>query len=472
MDQAPIVNNLTNITLRNPVYLFWAKRVLEGQRTPKGVEQRLAILGGDAFFLHYSLYPHLRERNPDPFLNAILQALKKYAEGEEYRKIRAVTRLNDFLSLLFARRFVHHLLINLENQKLLSASGEGERGRQEGQEQEGQGKEKGQEREEQGRQEGKRGEGQAPPASGGFSMLLGGWQLPPSQVERAAAAALAKAVKDVDDVKELSDILGKGAGKTPAPLEKMVSLAERILDVSWAVDILSLAREIEVPHFVHLMRVKERRGDEVAGFRRTLRLDRALPRELALDDDLFYAKIASGGLLSREYFVTREGAYYVLIDRSGSMAGEKTVWARSVALALFKLARARGRKYFLRFFDSDVHPAHFWAPLSAPLEVVEHILTVAPRGGTAIDYALSVAANDLHHRELREKANTVIIITDGEDEVTTQPAALQGARLVAVMTKGHNPSLQQLAIATGGEYLRVTPDPRGGKLVVKAAAER
>lgn len=209
----------------------------------------------------------------------------------------------------------------------------------------------------------------------------------------------------------------------------------------------------------------------MAGFRRTLRLEKALPRELALPDDLFYAKLASGGLLSREYYVTREGAYYILIDRSGSMDGVKTLWARSVALALFKLARAKGREFYLRFFDLKVHPPPEKPPLSKPEEVVEYILTASSSGDTSIDNALSVALDDLS--SLAGKTNTIIIITDGEDYVSTSPERLRavGARLVAVMIKGRNSALQQLAAATGGEYLVVSPDPESGGLVV-AAAER
>jgi len=305
----------------------------------------------------------------------------------------------------------------------------------------------------------------------GPGICEGGLPLPPEIFHQTVRKALEEAEKDAKDVGNLPDLCsGEGVGKTTsAPLEKLLDLANRVLNVSWAREVLALAREIAVPHFVHLVKEKERRGDEVAGFRRTLRLDRALPRELALDDDIFYAKLASGGLLSREYYVTREGAYYVLIDRSGSMAGEKTVWARSVALALYKLARAKGREFFLRFFDVKVHPPPEEPPISQPEEVVEHILSVVSTGDTSIDSALSAAVRDLN--SLADKTNTVIIITDGEDRVSTRPDQLRavGARLIAVMIQGRNEELRQLALATGGEYLHASLDPRGGGLVVRAA---
>ncbi|MEM4454894.1 MAG: hypothetical protein QXT28_09305, partial [Thermofilaceae archaeon] len=351
------LNNLTNVTPQNPVYRIWGVKVVEGlspspsvQKIWEGLGERVFITGADTFFLHYSLYPKLRKENPDPFLNTVLSVFRKYTESEGYLKARSITRLNDFLSLVFARRFLHHLLEELskkqeQKQQALGAGtpafGEGQGGGA-GQNDQGQditavGQQQKTDDQAGGGQEPSGGQGQADGQAAG-----GGIGLSASEIGEAVKAALEKAAKDAEAAKDLADAMGggvgPGVGKTPAPLEKLLNLADRVLSVSWAREVLAMAREIQTPRFVHLVKEKERRGDEVAGFRRTLRLDRALPRELALDDDLFYAKLASGGLLSREYYVTREGAYYVLIDRSGSMSGEKTVWARSVALALFKLA--------------------------------------------------------------------------------------------------------------------------------------
>ncbi|MEM1909756.1 MAG: hypothetical protein QXT79_10320 [Thermofilaceae archaeon] len=485
-----LINNLTNVTVRNPAFTFWARRVAQGISIPPELQrwaEQLRIAAGDTFFLYYSLFPQLRDTNPDPLLSVVLNIFKNHVKEPDFRVTRAKTVYNDFLSSLLARRFLVHLIAEIREQleqqpppppsPPSSGSQQGPQGagsgggggqQQQGQQQGGGGQ--------QGTQQQGQEEGEGPGCLGiplpfGGS-CEGGLPLPPELFHQAVKKALREAEKDAKDVSNLPDLLpsGEGVGKTAsAPLERLLDLAEKVLNVSWARDVLALAREIQTPQFVHIIKERERRGDEVAGFRRTLRLDRALPRELALDDDIFYAKLASGGLLSREYYVTREGAYYVLIDRSGSMAGEKTIWARSVALALFKLARARGRKYFLRFFDIKVHPPPEQPPISRPEDVVEHILSVASTGDTSIDNAIAAAVRDLS--SLADKTNTVIIITDGEDRVSTRPDQIRavGARLVAVMIQGRNEELRQLALATGGEYLHATLDPRGGGLVVKAA---
>ncbi|MEM4562491.1 MAG: VWA domain-containing protein [Thermofilum sp.] len=472
-------NNLLNITVRNPVFMFWARRVAQGISIPQELSrwaEQLKIAAGDTFFIYYSLFPQLRDTNPDPLLGEILELFKAHVKEPSFRVTRAKTVYNDFLSLLLARRFLAHLVEEIREQleQLPPPPSPPSSGSQQGPQGAGGGGGGGQQQDQ--NQQGGGGGGNNDGLNGSTAVGQGGGfplPLPPEMLREAVAAALTRAEKDAQDIAGLEGLLpgGEGVGKTAsAPLERLLDLAEKVLDVSWAREVLALAREIAVPHFVHIIKEKERRGEEIAGYRRTLRFDRALPRELALPDDVFYAKIASGGLLSREYYVSREGAYYVLIDRSGSMAGEKTVWARSVALALFKLARAKGRKFFLRFFDIKVHPPPEQPPLSTPEEVVEHILSVVSTGDTSIDNALSTAIADLE-KGFKELTNTIVIITDGEDRVSTSPDRLRavGARLVAVMIQGRNEELRQLALASGGEYLHATLDPRGGGLVVRAA---
>ena len=58
--------------------------------------------------------------------------------------------------------------------------------------------------------------------------------------------------------------------------------------------------------------------------------------ELAMPDEIFYSKIING-FTGKEKRLLSPGAYSVLLDKSGSMyEGDKTLWSRSVALALFR----------------------------------------------------------------------------------------------------------------------------------------
>jgi len=261
--------------------------------------------------------------------------------------------------------------------------------------------------------------------------------------------------------KELKEIMrfagGKHAGKQPGTIEFLADLADAIMHQKVDTKVIELAGKIAdfMPKFTKIKKQKDEHGDELAGYRLTKKLEKALPRELAMPDEIFYYKLASSGFLAKEKLSVKEGAFYVLIDKSGSMAGEKTVWARAVALALLKLAREKKRRFFMRFFDYNVYDllddADFQKLLTA-------ILTVESNGGTSIDTALRTALKDLTKHKLIEQTNTVVIITDGEDEVTVEPEEFKkvNATLVAVMIQGLNGTLRKIAEDTGGKYLKAT----------------
>jgi uncharacterized protein with von Willebrand factor type A (vWA) domain len=187
-----------------------------------------------------------------------------------------------------------------------------------------------------------------------------------------------------------------------------------------------------------------------------------------LPDEVFYYKLANSGLLAREKVTVREGAFYVLLDKSGSMAERgKFTWASATALALLKLARAKGRRFYARLFDYRVYQL---LDDSDPLRLSQELLTTMPDGGTSIDSALRTALRDLAEGGLAEKTNTIIIITDGEDTVTVKPEEFRrvNATLVAVMVRGLNEKLEELARATGGRYMKVEPTREGTLRVVDA----
>jgi len=223
-----------------------------------------------------------------------------------------------------------------------------------------------------------------------------------------------------------------------------------------------------MPRFVKVLKERDKLGEELGGYRLTRNPEKALPRELALPDEVFYYKLANSGLLSREKVAVKEGAFYVLLDKSGSMAERgKFTWANATALALLKLARAKGRRFYARLFD---HRVYQLLDDRDPLGLSEELLTSAPNGGTSIDSALRTALRDLAEGGLSEKTNTVIIITDGEDEVTVEPGEFRrvNAALVAVMVRGYNARLEELARATGGRYMKVEPTREGTLRVVDA----
>ena len=465
---------------------------------------QIEIVAGDSYFLHYSLVPRLRDQNPDQLLNEVLEAQRKYVASPEYVRARTITKLSDLFSTIHAVAFTAEFALRLMNelkkrlpaeqyqqlleqlrqlaaQRQLFAQGAG----QGGQPQQQSGQQVGQGGSQQpsqgspqqgGQQDGQR---QAAPqqAAGGQSQQQGGGQsgFPPSQphippgvivdygpsggsgvplpanaVEKAFRDALEeaeRAARIAKDIGDLTGVGGHGAGSQPGTLELLLDLTNSVFEVEGAEKILALAKKTvdAMPFFVRREKERHRRhGDELAGYYLTKNLERALPRELALPDELFFAKLAGGGLLAREKLAPREGAIYVLLDKSGSMSGEKTVWARSVALALLALARRKRAKFFLRFFDTS---AHDLVGGEEPARLLELLLKVGSNGGTSIDAALQTAIEDLAERGLSKFTNTIIIVTDGEDEVRTARRELErvGARLVSVMIRGSNATLERIS---------------------------
>jgi uncharacterized protein with von Willebrand factor type A (vWA) domain len=290
------------------------------------------------------------------------------------------------------------------------------------------------------------------------------------RLEEALEEAGRRASEVVERVATVERMVGgRMAGKRPGTLT-FVRLVDGILYEKVDVTAIELAGRIadSMPRFVKVVKTPDRFGEELGGYRLTKNVERVLPRELALPDDLFYYKLASNGLISKVKLAEREGAFYVLVDKSGSMAeGSKMTWAKAVALALLKLARAKGRRFYLRFFDYE---AYQFMDDSDPYNLANTILSVSPDGGTSIDSAIRTALMDLNRGELREQTNTIIIITDGEDTVTVRPEELRrvNATLLAVMIQGHNSTLEGLARATGGKFMKAELSKEGALRVVDA----
>jgi len=397
---------------------------------------QLSIIAADDYFLHYSMFPRIRsEENPDSLLEQARKGMEEYAKEDEFRVVHSLTQLDDELSRIYAVKLTQEILKALaeelkkrakEDEQLRAALSECEKCR----------------------------------APGAFRKIAEAAKSAFSK--EILAEAREKAKRTTEMAAELRNLVG---GKFASKEAGTYELVEKIeaLEVKNADKIISFANRVyNSVKFAEIKKIIDKLGDEVAGYRRTFAIERALPRELAMPEEIFFAKLASGGFASREKRRVVEGALYVLIDKSGSMFGEKTIWARSVALALWKLAKMRRRKYFLRFFDDVVYER-----IEEPMKALEHILHIESNGGTNIDRALAIALDDISH--LRNLTNTIVIITDGEDyvRIPADEFKRRSARLLAVMIQGDNRELEELALATRGDYLRAKLDERGALELAK-----
>ncbi len=431
-------NNLINVTNKDFIYALVSRRI--GGFLPKDLRsiydtcEHIQIIATDCYFLHYSLYPFLRGKNDDEVLEEVRVFLRDYMSGERYQRIKMLTTLDDEMSLVYSialaksiiGRVVGKLLGEIELAKLMSMD-EGVKARV-------------------------LNAVFALADSGELGLIL----------ERATEEA-EEVTKNANEVREL--IGGKKAGKEAGTFKKVLDLAEHMLYVKFMKDIVTMSKRLSeyVPKASKILKRRGRFGDELSGYTLTKRIERALPRELALPDELFLKKLTGEGFLMKEKLSVAEGAYYLLIDKSGSMHGEKTIWARSVAMALYRMSMTKRRRYFLRFFDTRVYPPDH--PLNDPEEIVDAILKVKSNGGTDITNAISTALRDLIERGLADQTNTIVIITDGEDVVRDLSKELRraNASLVSVMIQGDNETLKALS----DQYMKAELNEIGGAKLLR-----
>lgn len=423
-------NNLVNITNDDFIYQIISQRIEsylpKDLRDVYKVCEQIQFIATDCYFLHYSLYPFLRSKNDDDVLEEARKYLQEYMRNERYQRLKMLTTLDDEMSLVYsiglAKAIIGKVLgmIRLEyenpfaNLKIFVARA--------------------------------------------VKALAEGGEIP--AILDYATEYAEEMVRNANEVREL--IGGKKAGKEEGTFKKVLDLAEHMLYVKFMRDIVSFSKKLfsHIPKATYIFKRRGRYGDELSGYSLTKRVDKALVRELALPYELFLKKFSGEGFLTKEKLSIAEGAYYVLIDKSGSMHGEKTIWARSVALAIYRMANVKRRKYFLRFFDKKVHPL-----LNDPHDVVDAILKVKSNGGTDITNALRTAIEDLIEKGLSDLTNTIVIITDGEDVVEDLSKELRkaNANLISVMIQGDNETLKCIS----DSYMKAELSEAGGVKLLK-----
>ncbi|MEM3993040.1 MAG: VWA domain-containing protein [Desulfurococcaceae archaeon] len=291
-------------------------------------------------------------------------------------------------------------------------------------------------------------------------------------------------LEDSNGEKDLVNKLGKGelrniVNETLADVEKInqVRLALEGLEPGslsiysvedYSLDLIKLAREADVRRILEILEGVSNRGlsrsrkyerfkrGEKQGFELGSDIERAVPRDIFLDEELFYYKLAQGNLLLYSKVVEKStGPLYVIVDKSGSMEGDKFQWAKALALSLYMKAVRERREFYICFFDSQPHNLFKISKNPRSKEAVklfEYIATMKSSGGTDITRAVVNVLLDMSRNGL--KWATLVLITDGVDRVSEKPIR-EGLRktqssLITVMIKGDNWNLKALS----KEYLK------------------
>lgn len=164
--------------------------------------------------------------------------------------------------------------------------------------------------------------------------------------------------------------------------------------------------------------------DGYAGLARRGTLDSLMLSELAFDEDLFDQRFSENETFYYAREKTREEdrrLHYVVCDATASMRGQRSVFARGLALTLTKKLLLKGEDVFFRFFDSrlyDVQQARAKRRRSELGIDVPYVLAFKGEHGRNYAKVFGLLANEVTRTARREKKSVILyVITHAECHV-------------------------------------------------------
>lgn len=164
--------------------------------------------------------------------------------------------------------------------------------------------------------------------------------------------------------------------------------------------------------------------DGYAGLNRRGTLDSLMLSELAFDDDLFDQRFSENEV----FYYAREKQHeedrrlhYIVVDATASMRGQRSVFARGLALTLIKKLSLRGEDVYFRFFDSrlyDVQHARSRRRAQDAGINVPYVLCFKGEHGRNYAKVFGLLANDLARLAKRERRTPILyLLTHAECHV-------------------------------------------------------
>jgi uncharacterized protein with von Willebrand factor type A (vWA) domain len=262
-------------------------------------------------------------------------------------------------------------------------------------------------------------------------------QIPPA-LESSLEIEAERLPRAIDRAEEELEAWGTGVGAPGrlSPAERL-ELGERLAQNP---NLQKLARLVgTMRHFALAERRRrfERAVSEIHSLGATGELGRLLPSELVhLRDPLrrldFLRRRTEGTLLAYDLRAEERkgrGPIVVCLDGSSSMAGDKELWSKAVALTLLEIARREGRAFRAISFSSREAPLRSFdclprarrgkrtlGRLSVAFPEVVALCEYFPGGGTDFERPLEAALVALG--EAPFAGGDVVLITDGECAVS------------------------------------------------------
>ncbi|BBD72885.1 hypothetical protein HS1genome_1274 [Sulfodiicoccus acidiphilus] len=266
--------------------------------------------------------------------------------------------------------------------------------------------------------------------------------------------AMSKAMEDANMVKSMQRIIGGNGAGTGSMLNFEGDIHEvlrlsKITEIKKILEFLSGMQKLG--SFTRKVSTRYSKG-ELYGYEKGSDLERIVPSELSMPDEIFYLKLAEAETLLYEKQIRESlGPLYLLLDKSGSMDGEKILWAKAVALALYSRARRENRDFYMRFFDNIPYPlikVMKNAKSKDVIKMIEYIGKIRGGGGTDISRSVLSACEDIREGPVKG-VSEIILLTDGEDKIaeTAVRRSLKDAKstLISVMIRGDNNDLRRVS---------------------------
>lgn len=294
----------------------------------------------------------------------------------------------------------------------------------------------------------------------------------PDQAERGAgfsqrviATACDRAAQAVDEVREIAEGLRAVRFGRSAPAGRATSAATPSSSVAGLRQLAARVRTDDrlkriallAGRFKRIALAKQRQkvrsgADELSDIELGADLSRLLPTELlrftsprqrlGLLRDLSERRCLQYHLSGADSL--GKGPLVVALDKSGSMQGDRDLWATAVSLALLEVAQRQRRMFVLLAFDGAVK----FEALVHPSETLpEDGLLIQCAGGTDISVALTRALEIIRTHPGAIRKADVVLITDGESDTGSSPAVRHAATELGVTVLG-------VGIGVGADVLR------------------
>lgn len=252
-------------------------------------------------------------------------------------------------------------------------------------------------------------------------------QIDPSAVRNAARKACEQASQKADETKRMMSAFGQGnqgGQQHMASPNAKKQLAEKLVNNEHLQKIAELAGKMQRTA-LDKQRVKSRHGvDEVADIMIGDDLSRLVPAEMMKLAHPSLKLLFKKNYLEKQLMQYRirgnekqaRGPLIVCIDESGTMKGQRDVWAKAAAMALLTIAQKQKRKYMMIHFDQNVQRVDRFEKKADPLEIIDAISHFTS-GGTEFEEPLNQAVQAIAGEQFYKSAD-IVFITDGDAAVS------------------------------------------------------